>query len=268
MKAISVAARRGAVALRVAALIAGGISALPGSAVAEVPNAEFCRQYAANTASVVGAGLRYNPSCLDEGRGVHDDYQMHYNWCMRNSAETVRGAEAHIRDLVFECTSGAVGGQPAMAPPVFAPPAQIPGAAPGLTGQSFAMPMQTPVPVPLPIPVPVPIPVPAAPGGGQPYVIYGTCSLQVDGQMLVNLQGTCPIWMANDGTGGFWVNADRNSYLGDYFAQLEPSGNGFASGHWNGARGATHAQGWLGDDFRMGSGGCWSNARATICAAR
>lgn len=105
-------------------------------------------------------------------------------------------------------------------------------------------------------------------GPGQPYVIRGTCRLVVDGSTLIDRRGDCPIWMANDGTGTFWINTDRESPLPDYFAELEPQGNGIGWAHWNGEPGATHAQALLGEDFRMGSGGCWSNARATICAAR
>ncbi|MCB1391310.1 MAG: hypothetical protein KDK12_19530 [Rhodobacteraceae bacterium] len=103
---------------------------------------------------------------------------------------------------------------------------------------------------------------------GQPYVIRGTCRLVVDGRTYLDRRGDCPIWMTNDGTGSFWINTDRDGYLGDYFAELEPAGDGTAQGHWNGSPGATHAEGFLGEDFRMGAGGCWSNARATICAAR
>ena len=99
-------------------------------------------------------------------------------------------------------------------------------------------------------------------------MIRGTCRLEVDGQTLVDRRGDCPIWMQNNGSGAFWINTDRESILGEYFAELEPAGDGTAQGHWNGLPGATHAQEYLGADFRLGPGGCWSNARATICAAR
>lgn len=108
----------------------------------------------------------------------------------------------------------------------------------------------------------------SAPAAGQPYVLAGSCSLVVEGRTLLDRRGDCPIWMQNDGTGAFWINTDREAYLGEYFASIEPRGDGTASGHWNGMPGATHAQAFLGEDFRMGGGGCWSNARATICAAR
>lgn len=113
-----------------------------------------------------------------------------------------------------------------------------------------------------------PDPAPGVPQAGESYVIRGTCRLVVDGQVLVDRHGDCPIWMANDGTGTFWINTDRDTYLGAYFAEIEPQGDGTGWGYWNGESGATHAQAALGEDFRMGAGGCWSNARAAICAAR
>lgn len=102
----------------------------------------------------------------------------------------------------------------------------------------------------------------------EPKVIKGTCKLVVDGKTYVDIKKTCAIWMANDGTGTFWINADRETYLGDYFAEIMPAGDGTASGHWNGEKGATHAQSFLGEDFKQGKGGCWKNKRATICAVK
>jgi|GEM_PF-5705836 len=101
-----------------------------------------------------------------------------------------------------------------------------------------------------------------------PSVIRGSCRLVVDGRTYIDRRGDCPIWMQNDGSGTFWINTDRESPLPDYFATLEPQGNGIGWAYWNAEPGATHAQAPLGEDFRMGAGGCWSNARATICAAR
>lgn len=108
---------------------------------------------------------------------------------------------------------------------------------------------------------------PAADTAG-PKVIYGSCKLAVDGRVYLDMASGCPIWLENDGSGSFWINTDRDSYLGDWFAELRPDGSGLASAWWNGVAGATHAQGFLGEDFRLGSAGCWSNGRATICAAR
>lgn len=102
-----------------------------------------------------------------------------------------------------------------------------------------------------------------------PYVIKGSCKLVVDGTTYLDMRnGTCPIWMENDGTGRFWINTDRDVYLGDYFAEVSPAGDGTAQAHWNGTPGATHAQGYLGDDLTMGAGGCWTGKRVTVCAAR
>jgi hypothetical protein len=101
-----------------------------------------------------------------------------------------------------------------------------------------------------------------------PQVIYGSCKLIVHGQIYVDMAAGCPIWLANDGSGNFWINTDRTAYLGQYFAEIAPDGTGQASGWWNAEPGATHAQAPLGDGFRMGNGGCWSNATATVCAAR
>lgn len=108
-----------------------------------------------------------------------------------------------------------------------------------------------------------------ATASADPYVIRGACKLVVDGTTYLDIRdGTCPIWMENDGTGGFWINTDRDDYLGDYFAEVSPQGDGTATAHWNGTPGATHAQGYLGDDLTMGNGGCWTGARVTVCAAR
>lgn len=129
--------------------------------------------------------------------------------------------------------------------------------------QTFAPP--PPAPVAMPMPAPAPAPVVAA---GQPQVIFGTCKLVVQGTTYIDLRGNCPIWLANDGTGTFWINVDRNAYLGQYFATIEPQGNGIGWGHWNGMPGATHAQALLGEDFRMAANGCWINATAMVCASQ
>ncbi|WP_158971001.1 hypothetical protein [Chachezhania sediminis] len=106
------------------------------------------------------------------------------------------------------------------------------------------------------------------PAAAAPSVLHGSCKLIVNGRTYVDMAVGCPIWLANDGTGSFWINTDRNSYLGQYFAEIAPDGTGSASGWWNAEAGATHAQAPLGEGFRMGAGGCWSNATATVCAAR
>lgn len=67
----------------------------------------FCRQYAGTTADVVAQALKRNPGCLDYGRGVHANVQMHYDWCMRTPRTEVQGAAKHIRDLVGRCAGPA-----------------------------------------------------------------------------------------------------------------------------------------------------------------
>lgn len=108
----------------------------------------------------------------------------------------------------------------------------------------------------------------AAGPGGKEAVIRGSCKLKVDGHTYVDIRETCPIWLAYDGTGRFWINTDRSGYLGDYFAEVAPAGNGTASANWNGIEGGTHAQNFLGEDFRKAPGGCWVNNFAEICATR
>lgn len=108
----------------------------------------------------------------------------------------------------------------------------------------------------------------AAGPGGKEAVIEGSCRLKVDGRTYVDIHDTCLIWLANDGTGRFWINTDRSTRLGDYFAEIAPAGDGTASGNWNGVQGGTHAQDFLGEDFRKTSGGCWVDRRAEICAMR
>lgn len=67
----------------------------------------FCQQYASTTADVVAGALRHKPSCLDYGRGVHSNYGMHFDWCMRTPRTEVEGAADHIRRLVAQCSGPA-----------------------------------------------------------------------------------------------------------------------------------------------------------------
>lgn len=324
-------------------------------------DAGLCQQYAGFLRPMVNKAIQMNSRCLDWDRGVHDVYQMHYDWCMNNNRDTVIGAASHVRDLVVQCTGNWFPESPLN---VAAPaPAQIhrPAAAKWrfeshvtgsctaelrdpskqdyfgnlirleasrggpiylisdftgadvysdvrVGGKSFRQNwehesdvVKTPVGMDLlsamkrgneidlnfythdlryslsgssaaidqmlqcaGMGAPKPAPKPAAARG--PKVIYGSCKLIVDGVQYVNIAQGCPIWMDTDGT--FWINTDRANFMGDYIAELRPSGNGWGDGHWNGQAGSTHAQAPLGEDFRMGNGGCWSNRRATICAAR
>lgn len=67
----------------------------------------FCQEYASKTARVVARALDRKPSCQDYGKGVHSDYNMHYDWCMRTPRTEVEGAASHIRDLVRGCAGPA-----------------------------------------------------------------------------------------------------------------------------------------------------------------
>ncbi|NVO24372.1 hypothetical protein [Donghicola mangrovi] len=322
----------------------------------------FCDQYAGYLRRTVTQAIQMNPRCLDWDRGVHDVYQMHYDWCLRNPRDSVAGAADHVRDLVIQCTGDWF--EPSPLQTVAPPPAPAPAyAAPqgrwqfsggrgiceaelwdnskpeffgnllrlelwdgkirlissytggigattfvSVNGQQFplswdsesdtifsyvdmpliqAMKSGNQIDLGFDNPVlrytlsgssaaidqmlqcagmgaPKPKPAPAASKG--PKVIYGSCKLIVDGVQYVNMPANCPIWMDTDGT--FWINTDRENYLGDFFAEISPFGDGTAGGHWNAERGATHAQAPLGEGFRLGKNGCWSNARATVCAAR
>ncbi len=65
--------------------------------------ARFCQQYASSTADVAAEAIRQNPACQDFSRGVHANYQTHYNWCMRTPRPQVEGAADHIRELANRC---------------------------------------------------------------------------------------------------------------------------------------------------------------------
>jgi hypothetical protein len=94
--------------------------ALSGTALAQgAPgDARFCQSYAANVSGMGGLAIKKNPACLDYSKGVHGDFKMHYDWCMRTPASSVQGAEANIRRLVSACTGNArpaAGGSPSRA---------------------------------------------------------------------------------------------------------------------------------------------------------
>lgn len=348
-------------------LSAAGIS----PAFADEPTDEnFCDWYSAFSVAIAHKAITQNPDCLDFGRGLHENKDMHFSWCMRNTKETVTGAGRHIADLAEQCSAPsnprpaqnnpdafaakvAAGGQTWMVERLIPGVCyaelidnskqeyfgrmirfefsdgqyrlvsdfsradgmhnvlvdgrgfrthfeQVSDAVTATVGQDFiaavkrgsrlnlnfepdgpgyslsgsaaaldmmldcasgrqAAARQTAT---------QPAPPPASPPTREPSVIQGSCRLIVDGMTYIDRRGDCPIWMENDGSGRLWINTNRVNDMPDYFAELSPDGNGFASGHWNGEPGATHAQGWLGDDFQLGKGGCWSNSRATICAAR
>ena len=66
--------------------------------------ARFCQTYAANVAGMGNLAIKRNPACLDYSKGVHGDFSMHYDWCMKMPPSSVQGAEANIRRLVSACT--------------------------------------------------------------------------------------------------------------------------------------------------------------------
>jgi hypothetical protein len=108
-------------------------AALSGSALAQGSpgDARFCQSYAANVSGIGRLAIKKNPACLDYSKGVHGDYTMHYDWCMKTPASSVQGAEANIRRLVSACTGNAA---PAPRQPA-APVAQ--DTRPPLAGKSF-----------------------------------------------------------------------------------------------------------------------------------
>lgn len=67
----------------------------------------FCEKYATSTSAFVTKALKKQPGCIDYSKGVHADYNMHFNWCLQNPRKTVSGAARHIRDLANACTGSA-----------------------------------------------------------------------------------------------------------------------------------------------------------------
>ncbi len=333
-----------------AAVMATAITAPDVRAQSNLTDPAMCKQYAGFLRSMVNKAIQQNGSCLDWDRGVHDVYQMHYNWCLENPRDSVVGAADHIRNLVIDCTGQAQPVSPLQmsAPaPVYPTPqarwigdgqyceaeirvpyrqeyhSQLLRLTAGsngfwlitdyynagsvadviVDGRRFtqrweresdvvqtqigmdlvqALKQGNSVGIAFDQYMDFPLsgssaaidtmlqcagmrPEPQV-SAGQGRVIYGSCKLIVDGVQYINIPSNCPIFMASDGR--FQINSDQRGYLGDYFAEISPWGDGTASGHWNGSPGSTHAQALLGEDFRMGSGGCWHNGRATICAAR
>ena len=99
------------------------VLASSGAAVAQ-GDARFCGSYAANMAGVGDMAVKRNPACLDYAKGVHGNYQSHFDWCMKTPAASVQGAETNIRRLVSLCTGNAPAPAPSRAnaaPPAGAP---------------------------------------------------------------------------------------------------------------------------------------------------
>ncbi len=84
------------------------VQAMPNDPDTTPGGQRFCKQYASTTAGVVADALRRSPSCLDYRRGVHSNYGMHFDWCMRTPRTEVQGAADNIRRLVAQCTGPAV----------------------------------------------------------------------------------------------------------------------------------------------------------------
>ncbi|MFH1340476.1 MAG: hypothetical protein ABIL01_04560 [Pseudomonadota bacterium] len=84
------------------------LAALTGAAQAQSGpgGARFCNQYASSAADIAGDAIKRNPSCLDFGKGMHANYQMHYNWCMRTPRFEAEGAGDNIRRLADRCSRG------------------------------------------------------------------------------------------------------------------------------------------------------------------
>lgn len=97
------------------------------SAAVAQGNTSMCQGYAANAAGMADLAIKKNPACLDYSKGVHGNFQMHFDWCMKNPAPSVQGAEDNIRRLVTACTQNAAAPAPMPAPmpssPAVAPPA-------------------------------------------------------------------------------------------------------------------------------------------------
>lgn len=87
------------------------VALLTGGAIAanEKTNKKFCNQYAESVSSIASEAIKKNSKCLDSDRGVHPSYEHHFNWCMQNTRDTVKGAAKNIRALAKKCvkSSGA-----------------------------------------------------------------------------------------------------------------------------------------------------------------
>jgi hypothetical protein len=77
----------------------------PTNTKADAPGGEkFCQKYAETMAKLGSNAMKKNSACLDPDHGVHPDYNSHFTWCMKTPRSSVKGAAAHIRELVAACT--------------------------------------------------------------------------------------------------------------------------------------------------------------------
>ncbi|WP_145960914.1 hypothetical protein [Sphingosinithalassobacter portus] len=81
------------------------------------------------------------------------------------------------------------------------------------------------------------------------------CELVVDGRTYI--KDTC-LFTPMRGDGSFQITKDG------YAVQVDVAGNGSGSAYWNAEPAASHVSDPLGSVTRRG--GCWTNARARICA--
>jgi hypothetical protein len=88
----------------------------------------------------------------------------------------------------------------------------------------------------------------------------GSCFLSVDGR--VYLDGPCTVNIGKDGSFTVGVSDAKRSR---YFAYVNvDAATKKADASWNGVEAESHAHDPLGTLSR--DGGCWSNARAKVCA--
>lgn len=89
----------------------------------------------------------------------------------------------------------------------------------------------------------------------------GDCSITVDGTTYLDIKTMCHI---DTSDGVTTINTDAPGTV-SYFAYIYPDGKGGAQITWNSKDKWNKAEEDLGDDFHA-QGGCWKNARASICA--
>ncbi len=95
-------------------LVFVALVALSGPSLAQnnVGGKQFCSKYAENVSRIAKNAIAQNSSCFDPDKGMHGDYQSHYNWCMRTPRASVKGAAKNIRRLARQCRAQASGNRP------------------------------------------------------------------------------------------------------------------------------------------------------------
>ena len=87
------------------------IAASPALAQNKPTNDRFCKKYATKATNFSKNAISRNASCLNPSKGVHTNYQSHYDWCRRNARKTVNGARKNIRRLTRQCAGGGAQGK-------------------------------------------------------------------------------------------------------------------------------------------------------------